>query len=95
MKQQELITERPRLFDALCTTQVLERGFKAVKRNGGSPGIDGITIKEFERNLEEELLHLKKELREWKYKPTPVRRVEIPKPGKNADYCNNSLFHSI
>lgn len=84
MKQYELFTEQPRLFESLCTDHVLERGFKAVKRNGGSPGIDGVTIKEFEVNLEEELRHLKKELQEWTYEPKPVRRVEIPKPGKNA-----------
>ena len=84
MIQQELITERPNLFDSLCTIEVLEKGFKAVKRNGGSPGIDGITISQFEKRLDEELRLLKKELIEWTYKPNPVRRVEIPKPGKNA-----------
>jgi len=84
MKQLELITERLRLFEALCTTYILGQGFKAVKRNGGSPGIDGITIKEFELNLDEELRHLKKELEGWTYKPNPVRRVEIPKPGKEG-----------
>ena len=84
VRQQELFTEQPRLFDLLCTTEVLKQGFKAVKRNGGTPGIDGIRLQEYERNLEEELRHLKKELEEWTYKPNPVRRVEIPKPGKDA-----------
>lgn len=54
--------------------------FKHVKANKGAPGIDGITIKEYEQNLEEELNQLKEEVQSWSYKPTPVKRVEIPKP---------------
>ncbi|WP_319560285.1 group II intron reverse transcriptase/maturase [Marispirochaeta sp.] len=84
MNQYELAIEQPSLFESLCTVSVLQRGFKAVKRNGGSPGIDGVKIQEFERNLNEELLLLQKELAGWTYKPKPVRRVEIPKPGPQA-----------
>jgi group II intron reverse transcriptase/maturase len=62
----------------------LEKGFKAVKKNRGAPGIDGVTIKDFENRLVEELSQLKNELESWTYKPKPVRRVEIPKPGKDA-----------
>ena len=53
MKQQELFTETENLFEQLCTVTLLRHGFKAVKRNGGSPGIDGITIEVFGRRLEE------------------------------------------
>ena len=84
MKQYELNIERPGLFETLCTSQVLQQGFKAVKKNKGSAGIDGVTINDFEQNLEEELRRLKNELEGWTYKPKPVRRVEIPKPGKDA-----------
>lgn len=80
VKQQELFADNERLFERLCTTQMLKLGFKAVKRNRGSEGIDGISIKDFENNLEQELAQLKKELINWDYKPNPVRRVEIPKP---------------
>jgi group II intron reverse transcriptase/maturase len=52
-----------------------------VKKNKGSPGVDGVTIAEFEARLSEELSQLKEELESWTYKPSPVRRVEIPKPG--------------
>lgn len=68
------------LFPQLCEIEKLRLGFKAVKKNRGSPGIDGITIDEFESRLEEELSQLKNELESWSYKPKPVRRVEIPKP---------------
>jgi RNA-directed DNA polymerase len=81
MIQLELPIEEPSLFDSLCTTVMLKQGFKAVKSNKGSPGIDEVTISDYENRLEEELSQLKKELVSWDYKPKPVKRVEIPKPG--------------
>ena len=81
MEQLQLFTEQQRLFEILCSTIMLRQGFKAVKANGGSPGIDKVTIKDYEKNLDEELAQLKTELISWSYIPQPVRRVEIPKPG--------------
>lgn len=69
------------LFKKICALDTLREAFKAVKRNKGAPGIDGITIEEYRNNLEENLIQLKTDVESWKYKPTPVRRVEIPKPG--------------
>ena len=84
MRQRSLFVDERSLFEKLCDQRNLRAGFKAVKKNGGSPGIDGVTIKEFENCLEEELVQLQTELASWNYKPKPVRRVEIPKPGKGA-----------
>jgi RNA-directed DNA polymerase len=81
MRQRDLFIEEPRLFEALCTLEHLEAGFRRVKKNKGSPGVDGVTIAEFESRLSEELSQLKEDLEGWTYKPSPVRRVEIPKPG--------------
>lgn len=81
MRQRDLFIEGPSLFEVLCTIERLETGFRRVKKNKGSPGVDGITIDEFESRLSEELSQLKEELESWTYKPSPVRRVEIPKPG--------------
>jgi RNA-directed DNA polymerase len=81
MRQKDLFIEEPRLFAALCSIERLEAGFRRVKKNKGSPGVDGVTITEFESRLNEELSWLKEELESWTYKPSPVRRVEIPKPG--------------
>src|ERR1700730_6455458 len=72
---------REDLFKKICALNTLREAFKAVKRNKGAPGIDGITIAEYEKNLEENLMQLKTNVESWKYIPTPVRRVEIPKPG--------------
>ena len=75
------LIEEPRLFENLCSTLYLGIGFILVKRNRGKPGIDGVRIADFEANLDEELSQLQQELSNWTYQPSPVRRVEIPKPG--------------
>ena len=84
MRQRKLFADKRELFDQLCEQWYLQRGFLAVKKNGGSPGVDGVTIEEFDSRLEEELHQLQKELVSWTYQPKPVRRVEIPKPGKGG-----------
>ena len=68
------------LFDRILNIHNLRTAFIRVKKNKGAPGIDGTTIEEYEQNLEEELKQLKQEVQSWSYTPTPVKRVEIPKP---------------
>lgn len=79
MEQHTLLNERRSLFASLCTAEMLTQALREVRKNKGAPGIDGVTIKDFENNLDEELVLLKTELENWHYKPNPVRRVEIPK----------------
>jgi RNA-directed DNA polymerase len=69
------------LFEKICALDTLREAFKAVRRNKGAPGIDGINIEKYEENLEENLQELRREVINWIYIPTPVKRVEIPKPG--------------
>lgn len=83
-RQRSLFVDERSLFEKLCDLHNLQAGFKAVKKNDGAPGIDGVTVAEFETRLDEELARLKKDLEGWSYQPNPVRRVEIPKPGKGA-----------
>ena len=78
--QLELNFHEGKLLEKICAEDTLRKAFKLVKRNKGAPGIDGVTIKDFEQNLIEELIQLKQEVLGWKYQPTPVKRVEIPKP---------------
>ncbi len=84
MEQLELFVDKRSLFEKLYSTELLYKGFRAVKKNKGAPGNDGITIKEFEVDLDSNLRRLGEEIKGWEYKPSPVLRVEIPKPGKNA-----------
>ena len=81
MNESDLFKEESRLFDDLCSTLYLRAGFEQVKKNKGTPGIDGVRIADFGAGLDEELSQLQQELTDWTYKPSPVRRVEIPKPG--------------
>lgn len=80
MEQCTLPLEENSLFDQLCSSNTLNIAFKEVKKNRGAPGVDGVTIRDFETNLNEELAQLRTELLSWDYKPSPVRRVDIPKP---------------
>ena len=78
--QQELKFHDRNILEEICEIRNLQESFKSVKRNKGAPGIDGLTISKFEANLEQELVQLRQEVLNWTYKPTPVKRVEIPKP---------------
>lgn len=69
------------LIDKVFKFQTLERAWARVKSNGGSPGIDGMTIEHFEANKERELSLLQRQLQSGSYRPEPVMRVWIPKPG--------------
>ena len=77
----DLLTEEPRLFERLCSELYLGAGFKRVKKNRGQAGIDGVSIDDFAARWDAELTQLQQELVSWTYPPSPVRRVEIPKPG--------------
>ena len=60
---------------------VLFEAWKRVKANKGSSGVDGIRIEDIEAmGIEKYLSEIKSELMDGKYKPSPVKRVMIPKP---------------
>jgi RNA-directed DNA polymerase len=66
--------------------RVVERGnlraaLRRVKRNGGSPGIDGMTVEAVPGYLQEHWPRIREGLLAGTYRPSPVQRVEIPKPG--------------
>jgi RNA-directed DNA polymerase len=54
---------------------------RRVKRNGGSPGIDGMTGEELPGYLREQWPQIREALLAGTYRPQPVKRVEIPQPG--------------
>jgi RNA-directed DNA polymerase len=59
----------------------LRRAWERVKENKGAGGVDGVTIARFEADRDRYLDVLHRRLKEGRYKPRPVRRVEIGKPG--------------
>jgi len=67
----EQVVGRENLLDAL----------KRVESNKGAPGVDGLEVKDLRMYLGQHWQSIKAELLAGKYKPQPVRRVDIPKPG--------------
>lgn len=67
-------------YERICDLNTLRAAYKAVRSNGGSPGVDQISVEEFGLQREKNLTQLRKELQSWTYKPQPVKRVLIPKP---------------
>ncbi|MGE5552563.1 MAG: group II intron reverse transcriptase/maturase [Betaproteobacteria bacterium] len=53
---------------------------RRVERNGGAPGVDGVTVKSLRDLLRQKWEQTREELLRGTYRPQPVRRVEIPKP---------------
>jgi len=61
------------------TENLMKKAFKAVRKNRGAAGIDKISISMFERNLEQNLTKLMKDLKKGAYWSIPLRRKYIPK----------------
>ena len=68
------------LMDKVYAQANLRAAFAKVKANGGAAGVDQVTVKMFERHLEENLNRLAQTLRDGTYRPQAVKRVWIPKP---------------
>ena len=58
---------------------VMVKAFKAVKKNRGAAGIDKVSIKMFEANLEDNLMALMRDMKKGVFEPHPLKRVHIPK----------------
>lgn len=69
------------LIDKVYDPTNLAEAWKHVRENKGSAGIDGLTITAFEEGQAELLAALHVNLRDRTYRPVPVKRVGIPKPG--------------
>jgi group II intron reverse transcriptase/maturase len=69
-----------KLLEKVLDRVNLNLAYKRVKKNGGSHGVDGMKVEELLPYLKRHGENLKQTLLEGKYRPQPVRRVEIPKP---------------
>ena len=70
------------LLDTILRADNLNAAYKKVKANKGSGGIDGMQVDELLPYLKEHQTELVEQLQGGKYRPNPVRRVEIPKEEK-------------
>jgi len=69
------------LMEQALRRENLMAALKRVVRNGGAPGVDGMTVKMLGDHCREHWPRIREELLSDRYKPMPVRKVEIPKPG--------------
>ena len=71
------------LFDKVARSDVMRRAWREVRANRGAPGVDGVSIDDVERlGVDEFLDGLAAKLGAGEYRPRPLRRVHIPKPGR-------------
>ena len=71
---------KPELMEEILSRSNLELALKRVRQNKGSAGIDRMTVDELPDYLKRNWETIKQQLLQGKYKPNPVKRVEIPKP---------------
>lgn len=70
------------LLEKILDKDNLNKAFKKVKSNKGASGIDGMGVEHLLPYLKENNQQLIEQIRDGKYHPNPVRRVEIPKEEK-------------
>lgn len=68
------------LMEKVCDRENLQSAWKRVRRNQGSPGVDGMTIEDAKTYLREHWPSIRSRLLDGTYQPLPVKRVQIPKP---------------
>jgi RNA-directed DNA polymerase len=73
--------EEEQLMEEAVSRENLLTALRNVKRNGGVPGIDGMTVEELPDYLKRRWPMIRRQLVSGTYKPQPVKRKEIPKPG--------------
>src|ERR1700722_15498587 len=70
------------LYDKVCRADILCHAYRLTRANAGAPGGEGVTFEQIETQvLDAWLASLREELGSKTYRPAPVRRVMIPKPG--------------
>lgn len=67
------------LMDKVYAPATLAAAWERVRANRGAAGVDGVSVERFAARQDVYLAELEAELREARYRPQPVRRVEIPK----------------
>lgn len=80
VEETDSASREPEPLEKVLDRKNLNRAYKRVKANKGAPSIDGMTVEEAIPWLKEHRGKLLESIRNGKYKPSPVRRKEIPKP---------------
>ena len=76
----ETPADTKRLMEEVCERENCQQALKRVKANRGSPGVDGMTVRELPDYLKQHWPAIREQLLSGTYSPKPVKRVEIDKP---------------
>lgn len=68
------------LIERMLERENVKQAWQQVKQNHGAPGVDGMTIEELPAYARAHWQEIRRAIEEGTYRPSPVRRVEIPKP---------------
>jgi RNA-directed DNA polymerase len=68
------------MFERIVAQENVHRAWRQVRRNHGAPGVDGMTCEEFPTYARTHWQRIRQDLLDGRYRPSAVRRVEIPKP---------------
>jgi len=68
------------LLGAVLTRENLQQAWKRVKANKGAAGVDGLDIEQTAQMIRTKWPTIRRQLLQGTYRPSPVRRVTIPKP---------------
>jgi RNA-directed DNA polymerase len=73
--------EKPSLIEEVLHRDNMMAAHKRVVQNRGAPGVDGMTVDDLMPYCQKHWARIREELLDGRYRPQPVRKVEIPKPG--------------
>ena len=73
------------IFERIVAQENVHRAWRQVRRNHGTPGVDGMTCEEFPTYARTHWQRIRQDLLDGKYRPSAVRRVEIPKPNGSGE----------
>jgi RNA-directed DNA polymerase len=85
-RKREQVRKAHSLIGQVYDPRNLARAWERVKENRGAGGVDRVSIDRFEQGHGRYLTVLHQRLGEGSYRPQPVRRVEIDKPGSTVKY---------
>ena len=80
LPNEESLASETLMEEEILSRDNLGKALNQVKRNGGAPGVDGMTVEELPAYLKLNWTNLREQILKCQYRPHPVRRVEIPKP---------------
>lgn len=67
------------MLEEILAPENLNKAFKKVRKNKGAGGVDGMSVEELQQYLKDNGDRIRQTILDGKYRPKPVRRVEIPK----------------